>query len=99
MGIEIARNVHTGIELGNFAAGRGDKRFSLPFHVIRLDDRTGDSKTTVDWADTLDSARESINRMVDVDDTDNARGGAEHMRYRRSCYYIRDIRNGRIYRR
>lgn len=99
IGQPIARKIHTRTELDNFSAGTGAGRFPMPFHVIRMDDRTGDSKRTVGWHATLESARADVRAMVLADDgADRARGGAEHMRARRFCYYIRDIRNGNIYR-
>lgn len=92
--------VHTGIELGNFAAGRGNKPFSLPYHVIRMTpDRSGNSKTTQDWCLTLEQARASARKLAqDETDRDVSRGGADTLRQDRATFYIRDIRDGKIYR-
>jgi len=95
----IAR-VHTMRELTNFAAGYGDKRFSLPYHVIRMNvDRSGDSKSTVGWALTLDAALADARAQRNAhDDADYSRGGAESLRQNRSVWYVRDIRDGKIHR-
>jgi hypothetical protein len=100
----ILERVHTSLELSNFAAGTGSKRYSLPFHVIRMRRLTGDSKQTIDWCLNLEQARESVSRCMDAhrasrDETENMKKWSS-----KPCqdetewtYYIRDIRNGKIY--
>ena len=90
-GIEILRKPHTALELRNFAAGTGYGRYALPYQTIRMDTKTGDSKTTVGWALTLSAAKRTANRLSDAHGMDNDR--------QRWTYYIRDIRDGTIYRR
>ena len=92
--------VHTALELSNFAAGQGNKRFSLPYHVIRMrPDRSGDSKETVGWARDLADARSQIETLErHGSDTYGTQCGADSLRRDRWCYYIRDIRNGKIHR-
>jgi hypothetical protein len=46
----IDDSAHTGVERGNFAAGRGLGITTLDWHIVRFDRETGDSKTTVDYA-------------------------------------------------
>jgi hypothetical protein len=96
MGIDCA---HTAREAGNFSVGTGAGRYPMPYQVIRMDSRTGDSKATMGWYPTLDDARDDARAMMLADDkTDDARGGAESMRNRYRTYYVRDIRTDRIYR-
>ena len=96
--------VHTLLELANFSAGTGIGRYALPFHAIRMVERSGDSKQTVGWYATLADATRAI---ADATLTDNnadynqertgTRAGAETMRRNLATYYVRDIRNGKIY--
>lgn len=110
----VLRNVHTGLELANFAAGTGKRTAlgeTLPYHVLRMDERTGDSKRTVGHAATLADARKMVadaiardwdrsNEYGNVRDTLQNRGGSEIVSEAgRFTYYVRDIRNGAIYRR
>jgi hypothetical protein len=102
-GTPILSKPHTGTELGNFAAGQGNKAYSLPFHIVRMDSRTGDSKTTVGWARTLSDARRDARAMKygtveDGTDYGTTHGGAESHRNPYYTYYVRDIRNGNVYR-
>ena len=87
--------LHTGIEKSNFSAGTGNKKFSLPYQVIEVTDRTGDSKRTVGHAVTLADAREIISAQQSKL---SARGGADYLTYDRVAYYIRDIRTDKILR-
>jgi len=88
---------HNATERSNFATGRGS---NLPYHIVRMDSRYGDSKKTVGWADTLTDAREQVaNLRADTSGyVDAASGGAEHMRNRYFTFYIRDVRTDRVYR-
>jgi hypothetical protein len=96
MGIQ---RVHTALELSNFSAGKGNKPFSLPYHVIAMDyDRSGDSKRTVDWAKTLDSALACAREYIRQNDAMNTQCGADTLRQDRTTYYVRDIRDGKVYR-
>jgi hypothetical protein len=89
IGQPIAK-VHTSLELANFSAGTGNKTLSLPYQIIQMTDATGDSKATVGHAKTLADARADANRIMDGHGIENERS--------RFAYYIRDIRNGRIFR-
>jgi len=89
-GIEVLRKPHTALELANFSVGTGRGRFAMPYQVIRMRDTTGDSKTTMGHAVTLDNARRDTRAMQDAHGIE-----AERHHY---TYYIRDIRDGRIYR-
>jgi hypothetical protein len=89
IGTPILEKPHTGLELGNFAAGTGTGRYAMPYHIIRMDRQTGDSKTTVGYGATLADARRDTYAMADAHGMDNDRA--------RWTYYIRDIRNGKIY--
>lgn len=97
---EFLARVHTGIELGNFSAGTGHARFSLPYHVLRMEpDRSGNSKRTVGWHGTLtDALADARAQKLASDDADYSRGGAEFLRRNRKLFYVRDIRDGRIHR-
>jgi hypothetical protein len=91
--------VHTALELANFSAGKGNKPFSLPYHIIALDwDRSGDSKRTVGWEKTLDLALRSAREMSTQNETMNTQCGADTLRQDRTAYYVRDIRDGKVYR-
>ena len=93
----IAR-VHTTLELANFSAGKGNKPFSLPYHTIRMNwDRSGDSKSTVGWHKTLADALADARNQSRMVDTMNTQCGADTLRQDRSTYYIRDIRDGKVY--
>jgi hypothetical protein len=85
---------HNGTEQSNFAAGTGFGPFALPYHIVRMDTRYGDSKQTVDWAETLEDARKKRDACNDAvrDADEHGRGGAEWCRGRRINHYIRDIR-------
>lgn len=86
-------DIHTRRERTNFAAGTGTGLCTMPYHVIRMDSRTGDSKRTVGWARDLAGARRLVSNLRSADDkTDAARGGGEIVRNRYFSYYIRDIR-------
>jgi hypothetical protein len=62
-------------------------------------DRSGDSKRSVGWHDTLADALADARAQRDAgDDRDYARGGAETLRQNRTCYYVRDVRDGKLYR-
>lgn len=97
--------VHTLLELANFSAGTGIGRYALPYHAIRMVERSGDSKQSVGWYATL---AEAIRATTDAKLADNdadydatrtgTRAGAEAMRRNLATYYVRDIRNGKIYR-
>lgn len=98
IGQPILEKPHTSLELSNFSAGSGKGRYSMPYHVIRMDSRYGDSKTTVAWETSLKSARNVVSALKLADPKDgNGSSGAEYCRNRYFTYYIRDIRNGRIY--
>ena len=88
-GIDILDKPHTKLEIANFCAGTGTKRYSLPFHILRMSRETGDSKATMGHAKTLDEAREYARPMLEAHGLE-----MERPRY---TYYIRDIRNGKIY--
>lgn len=90
-GIDVLRKPHTALELRNFSAGTGYGRYALPYQTIRMDRLSGDSKTTVGWSATLICAKRSANRLSDAHGMDDDRA--------RWTYYIRDIRNGNIFRR
>lgn len=91
--------VHTALELANFCAGKGNKPFSLPYHTIRMDwDRSGDSKATVGWHKTLADALADARSYARTTDTLNTQCGADTLRQDRSTYYVRDIRDGKVYR-
>lgn len=77
-------SAHTGIERGNFAAGRGVGCTTLFWHLVRFDATTGDSKVTVGYA-TDDDVREQL---------DNLRSSNEG----RYGYYARNVKTGRIIR-
>jgi hypothetical protein len=62
----------------------------MPYHVIRMARETGDSKATVGYGATLSDARETAKRLQNANGYENERS--------RFTYYIRDIRDGRIYR-
>lgn len=91
--------VHTARELANFAAGSGIARRLpiLPFHAIEMTERTGDSKRTIGHYATLADARNGIAEM-DRNDRDTGAGGSDTLRRDATTRYIRDIRNGNIYR-
>lgn len=96
MASRIARNwlrtlekPHTSLEDANFSVGTGVGPNAMPYHVIRMERHTGDSKTTVGWAATLENAAEQRNRLTDAHGVDGTRANY--------TYYIHDIRNGRIY--
>ena len=89
IGQPIAR-VHTSLELTNFSAGHGNGRYSMPYQIIRMRASTGDSKATVGHAKTLADARHYANRITDGHGIENERNTY--------TYYIRDIRNGNVYR-
>lgn len=92
------RKPHTTLELANFSAGTGSGKFPMPYHVIRMDSRTGDSKRTVGWEATLVDAKRTLKALKDADAKDNrGNSGAEIVRNRYFTYYVRDIRNGNIY--
>lgn len=87
-------NPHSGLETANFSIGTGKQ---LPYQIIRMDSMTGDSKKTMGWEDTLESARMFANTLP-REPKRSARGGADFQRNRTFTYYICDIRNGTIYR-
>lgn len=95
--------VHTMLELSNFSAGTGIGKYALPFHAIRMMERSGDSKKTVGWyatlAEAINAIRASQNAENDAMDAirSGTRAGAETMTRNLKTYYVRDIRNGRIY--
>ncbi len=80
---------HTALELANFSAGTGHKRYSMPYHVIRMARETGDSKSTVGWAASRADAKKQMDAMRDANGVESERA--------RLTYYIRDIRDGTIY--
>lgn len=87
--------VHTLLELANFSAGTGKV---CPFHAIGMTERTGDSKRTVGHYATLADALDAIRAQRLADDgADTGRGGADTLRRDIATYYVRDIRDGRIY--
>ena len=90
IGTPVIHKPHTALELSNFAAGSGSGKFAMPYHIIRMARETGDSKMTVGYADTLKNARDKARAMMDANGIESARA--------RFTYYIRDIRNGAIYR-
>ena len=69
----------------------------LPYHAIEMTERTGDSKRTIGHYATLETARADIARM-DATQTDTGRGGSDTLRRDIITRYVRDIRNGKIYR-
>ena len=86
----VLQRPHTGVELGNFSAGTGNAPSAMPYHIVMFRKTTGDSKTTVGWARLLHTARDimadcKIAKNQDATSSDYG-------------YYIRDIRNGNIYR-
>ena len=92
------RYVHTLLELANFSAGNGTGAYSLPYHAIGMQERTGDSKRSIGWYGTLQDAIDAIrNRQTMDNGADTARGGADTLRRDMATYYVRDIRNGKIY--
>ena len=86
----ILEKPHTALELANFSVGSGHGPNAMPYQVIRMRDITGDSKETMGHARNLSDARMEANRMLDAHGIENERTAY--------TYYIRDIRNGRIYR-
>ena len=92
----IAR-VHSALELANFSAGTGTKRFSLPYHVVRMNwDRSGDSKRTVGWNATLADALAEARTLSQMGGCAK-QGGADTLRCDRITYYVRDVRDGKVY--
>jgi len=92
-------DIHTTREVTNFSTGRGAGRFSMPYHIVMMRwDRSGDSKTTVNWADTLDSARAKLADARKPTTDGTIKSGADYLRQDRVAYYIRDIRTDKIYR-
>jgi len=86
----VLRQVHTSLELRNFAAGTGSKRYSMPFHIIRMRRLNGDSKETVGYGVSIEDARSQAVSILD-----GHRASQDETEW---TYYIRDIRNGEIYR-
>lgn len=87
-------NPHNGLESANFSIGTGKL---LPYQIVRMDSMTGDSKKTMGWEPTLDTAQEFA-RNLPKEPIRSARGGADYQRNRTYTYYIHDVRNGTIYR-
>ncbi len=90
IGMPVLSRVHTKVELGNFRAGRGTGRYILPYHTVRMNRESGDSKRTIGCHATLTQARRETVRLRQAHKIDN-----ESTRY---GYYIRNILNGNIYR-
>lgn len=82
IGQPIDDSAHTGVERGNFAAGRGLGIGTLDWHIVRFNAESGDSKTTVDWADSGTVA----DKLASLRGTNNGRYG----------YYARNVRTGAI---
>jgi len=82
IGQPLTDRAHTGIEIGNFAAGRGLGIGTLNWHIVRFNAESGDSKTTVDWA-TDETVGEKLSALRG---TNNGRYG----------YYARNVRTGAI---
>ena len=86
----ILERPHTGVEIGNFSAGNGRGRYAMPLHIICIRAQYGTSKETVGYARDLADARKQLSAILSGHGMGNER--AEY------TYYIRDIRNGAIYR-
>lgn len=85
----ILRRVHVSLELRNFATGTGSKRYSMPFHIIRMRRLYGDSKETVGYSVSLRDARKQAVSIVD-----SHRASRDETEW---TYYIRDIRTESIW--
>lgn len=83
------RRVHTCLETRNFAAGTGSKRYSMPYHIIRMRRLSGDSKETVGYSVSLGDARKQAVSIID-----GHRATQDETEW---TYYIQDIRNENVY--
>lgn len=94
----IVPTSHNNAEWNNFSAGSGTGRYAMPLQIIKMVERSGDSKQTIGYANDLADARKQIDAMRQTDSADAGRGGASHMRRNMATYYVRDIRTDKIYR-
>jgi hypothetical protein len=63
-----------------------------------MTERTGDSKRSVGWYGTLaDAIRAVADAKLADDGADTGRGGSDTLRRDMATYYVRDIRNGKIF--